>query len=98
MAADGIDVDLDDLQAVTDGLGRFIADFEALGASTDAVQTAVGHPVGDGRLFDRVGDFESGWNGNREVILDSLDNVHAHLSDFIAQIRALDVELAKDGE
>jgi len=96
MAGDGIDVDLDDLKLMTERLGRFVTEFEELGGATDDVEEAVGRPTGDGRLRDRVGDFESGWNGNREVVQESLDNVHTHLSDFIANIEELDRNLATD--
>jgi hypothetical protein len=98
MAGDGIDVDLDDLRRVTERLGRFITEFDELGDATDDVQDAVGRPTGDGRLRDRVGDFESGWNGNREVVQESLDNVHSHLVDFIDNIEELDRNLATEEE
>lgn len=98
MAGDGIDVDLDDLRLMTERLGRFITEFDELGRATDDVQDAVARPTGDGRLRDRVGDFESGWDGNREVVQESLDNVHTHLSDFVSNIEELDRNLAKDDE
>lgn len=98
MAGDGIDVDLDDLRLMTERLGRFITEFDELRRATDDVQDAVARPTGDGRLRDRVGDFESGWDGNREVVQESLDNVHTHLSDFVSNIEELDRNLAKDDE
>ncbi|MBU4464914.1 MAG: hypothetical protein KKH75_03600, partial [Actinobacteria bacterium] len=82
----------------TDRLGRFKTEFEDLGEKTNGVEDAVGSPAGDSRLRDRVGEFESGWNGNREVVQDSLENVYTHLKDFVDQIEALDVELAGGGE
>lgn len=98
MAGDGMDVDLDDLRRVTERLGRFITEFDELGGATEDVQDAVGRPTGDGRLRGRVGDFESGWNGNREVVQESLDNVHSHLADFVDNIDELDRNLATDEE
>lgn len=96
MAGDGIDVDLDDLRLMTERLGRFVTEFEELGGHTDDLRDAVRRPAGDGRLRDRVGDFESGWDGNREVVQESLTNVHTHLSDFVDNITELDINLSKD--
>ncbi|QKJ20691.1 hypothetical protein [Microbacterium hominis] len=97
MAGDRIDVDLDDLREMNERLGLFVTEFEGIGDATDRVQDAVGRPTGDGRLRDRVGDFESGWDGNREVILESLHNVHEHITGIIDGLNEIDVEMAKDG-
>ncbi|TQJ30143.1 hypothetical protein [Microbacterium sp. SLBN-146] len=96
--ADDIDVDLDDLRLMTARLHRFITEFEEIAAHTDDVEEAVGRPTGDGRLRSRVAEFESGWNGNREVIQESLTNVHDHLRDFIDTIEELDVNLSRSDE
>ena len=70
MGAPDVDLDFDDLTAMTADLGAFVTEFEDIEDSTDDVQDAVGRPQGRTTLRSRVGDFESGWDGNREVILD----------------------------
>ncbi len=95
MAAD-IDVDLDDLRVMNDSLGLFVAEFEQLAESTERVRDAVGRPAGEGRLRDRVGSFESGWDGNREVLTDALRNIHDHITAVIDGLDEADRTLAKD--
>lgn len=97
MSDEGIDVDLEDLGTVRDNLANFLTEFDELGDNTDKVEEAVGRPAGDGRLRSKVGDFESGWNGNRETIQDSLQNVHDHVKDFIEGLQKQDQALASDG-
>ena len=58
------------------------------------MQDAVGRPQGRTTLRSRVGDFESGWDGNREVILDGLKNVHDHLKAIVDGFSETDVKLA----
>jgi len=96
MPPPGVDVDLDDLDEVATSLDAIIAEFEGLGRATDELQNAIGRPAGRGELRARAGDFESGWNGNREVYLDSLNNIHDHLRNYVDEMRLLDEELAKE--
>ncbi|MDY0910323.1 hypothetical protein [Microbacterium sp. CFBP9034] len=98
MSAPGVDLDLADLLVMNESLGRFVTEFENIGDTTSGVQDAVGRPAGDGRLRDKVGDFESGWDGNREVVLESLQNVHDHITGVIEGFSQADIDMAKGGE
>ncbi|UOQ91052.1 hypothetical protein MUN74_09235 [Agromyces endophyticus] len=98
MAGPDIDLDFDDLTAMVGDLGVFVKEFEELGDKTDDVQEAVGRPHGDQRLYNKVGSFESGWDGNREVILDGLTNIHDHLKSIVDGFKQRDEELAKPSE
>ena len=94
MGAPDVDLDFDDLTAMTADLGAFVTEFEDIEDSTADVQDAVGRPQGRTTLRDRVGDFESGWDGNREVILEGLTNVHDHLKAIVDGFSETDVKLA----
>jgi hypothetical protein len=94
MGAPDVDLDFDDLTAMTADLGAFVTEFEDIEDSTGDVQDAVGRPQGRTTLRSRVGDFESGWDGNREVILDGLKNVHDHLKAIVDGFAETDVKLA----
>jgi hypothetical protein len=94
MGAPDVDLDFADLTKMTSDLGSFVKEFEDIEDSTEDVQDAVGRPHGRGALHSRVGDFESGWNGNREVILDGLKNVHDHLKAIVDGFSETDVKLA----
>ncbi|WP_404431223.1 hypothetical protein LG299_13830 [Microbacterium lacus] len=98
MGGDGVDLDLEDLREVNADLGSFVTEFEGIGEASDNVQNDVGTPTGDTRLRGRVGDFESGWDGNREVILESLHNIHDHITSVIDDFIATDQSLAKGDE
>jgi hypothetical protein len=98
VAGDGIDVDLDDLRTMVTRLGAFKTEFEEIGGNTDDVSGAVGRPAGRSELRDKVDEFQSGWDGNREVVVEDLEKVHKHLKDFVDTLGELDVELAKDPE
>ena len=94
MGAPDVDLDFDDLTTMTTDLGVFVTEFEDIEDSTEDVQDAVGRPHGRGTLRSKVGDFESGWDGNREVILDGLKNVHDHLKAIVDGFSETDVKLA----
>lgn len=94
MAGPDVDLDFDDLTKMTADLGTFVTEFEHIEDSTDDVQDAVGRPHGRTSLRSRVGDFESGWDGNREVILEGLTNIHDHLKAIVDGFRETDVKLA----
>lgn len=96
MAEPDVDLNLDDLRVMSSHLGSFVTEFENIEDSTDDVQDAVGRPTGDHRLRQRVGDFESGWDGNREVILESLTNVHEHIKAIVDGFAETDVKMAGD--
>ena len=96
MADDGIDVDLDDLTLVMQRLARFSTEFDELGDRVERVKDAVGKPAGDSRLSSRVDDFAAGWDGNREVVQESLTNVRNHLGDFVKDLQEQDRALAGD--
>ena len=98
MAGDGIDVDLDDLRRMVTRLSAFKSEFEEIGDDTRTVVDAVGRPAGRGELRGKVEEFESGWDGNRGVVVEDLDKVHEHLKAFVDTIGELDVEMAKDPE
>lgn len=98
MAFRDIDLDFDDLTTMTGNLATFISEFEEIGNTTDGVQDAVGRPHGRGELRSRVGDFESGWDGNREVIQDGLTNIHDHLKAIIDGFTDGDAQMATTKE
>ena len=92
MGAPDVDLDFDDLTAMTADLGAFVTEFEDIEDSTDDVQDAVGRPQGRTTLRSRVGDV--GMDGNREVILDGLKNAHDHLKAIVDGFSETDVKLA----
>jgi hypothetical protein len=98
MSSCDVDVDLDDLDEVTGKLNAIIGEFEGLVGATDELQDAIAYPGGRRELRARAGDFEQGWNGNREVYLESLHNIHDHLRTYVDEMRLLDEEMAKEGE
>ncbi|WP_169580732.1 MULTISPECIES: hypothetical protein [Microbacterium] len=98
MAEPDVDLNLDDLRVMSAHLGAFVTEFENIDSTTDDVQDAVGRPANDGRLRQRVGDFESGWDGNREVILESLTNVHDHIKAIVDGFAEADLTMAGDGQ
>jgi hypothetical protein len=98
MGAPDVDLDFDDLTKMTTDLGTFVTEFENIEDATDDVEDAVGRPHGRTSLRSRVGDFESGWDGNREVILEGLKNVHDHLKAIVDGFTETDVALATPTE
>ncbi|WP_419818433.1 hypothetical protein [Glaciibacter flavus] len=98
MAELDIDLNFDDLKTMTANLAGFVSEFEQISNATDDVQDAVGRPHGRGELRDKVGDFESGWDGNREVIQDGLTNIHDHLKSIVDGFSDADRKLATTKE
>ncbi|WP_127474080.1 flagellar protein FlgN [Microbacterium sulfonylureivorans] len=97
MAEPDVDLNLDDLRVMSTNLGTFVTEFENIDDTTDDVEGAVGRPAGDSRLRSKVNDFEEGWNGNREVILESLKNVHEHIKAIVDGFSETDTKMAGDG-
>lgn len=97
MAEPDVDLNLDDLRTMSSNLGTFVTEFENIGDLTEDVQDAVGRPAGDTRLRSKVHDFEGSWDGNREVILESLKNVHDHIKAIVDGFAETDTKMAGDG-
>lgn len=97
MSAD-VDLNLDELQTTVAGLRLVVDDFSSVASTVDDVKEAIGRPHGRGELRSRVHDFESGWNGNREVIQENLQGVLDHLQGIIDGFRETDAALAAPGE
>ncbi len=92
MAAD-VDLNLDALRETLASLAVVLDDFASVSDAVDEVRDAVGKPHGRGELHSRVGDFESGWNGNREVIQENLQGVYDHLNGIIEGFSTTDAAL-----
>lgn len=78
-----VDLDLDALERTLERIQLVLDDFSSVSSTADGVRDAIGRPHGRGDLRSRVGDFESGWNGNREVIQENLQGVFDHLRGVI---------------
>lgn len=91
---DGMFVELGELDTMAKSLKSFIDEFENLGDTNGDLMDAIGRPADRSGLRGRVDDFEDEWDGNRETITDSLNNVHDHIADFVKGVRDGDIQLS----
>lgn len=92
--ADRIWLNMEDLDVVNNGLKAAITEFKEVSDKNDAIEDAIGRPAFDGKLRDKVSDFESDWNDNREQLNEKLTKVQEHLQGILDGFRELDTELA----
>lgn len=97
MTAD-VDLDLDALELTLTRLQAVLEDFSSVSSTVNDVEDAIGRPHGRGDLRSRVGDFESGWNGNREVIQENLQAVFDHLQAIVDGFAEADAAMVAPAE
>lgn len=90
---DKIWLNMEDLDEVNAGLVAAISEFTDAAANNDDALEAVGRPAGRSELRNKLDDFESGWDHNREQLTESLAKTQEHLQAIIDGFRELDAGL-----
>lgn len=96
--ADGVEIPLDSMRALSDALRDIIAEFEDAGSHTGALVGAIGNPQGDSRLARAAEDFESEWDDKRETQRRNLEEMKKRLDDAHEGWVQADLELAQSME
>lgn len=96
--ADGVEIPLDSMQALSDALHEIIAEFEEAGSRTSDLVGAIGNPQGDSRLARAAEDFESEWDDKRETQRRNLEEMKKRLDDAREGWEQADLELAQSME
>ncbi len=96
--ADGVEIPLDSMRALSDALRDIIAEFESAGERTGSLVPAIGSPQGDSRLARAAEDFESEWNDKRETQRRNLEEMKKRLDDAYDGWVEADLELAQSLE
>ncbi|MBT2500712.1 hypothetical protein J7E25_16575 [Agromyces sp. ISL-38] len=92
----GLDVMLDRerLRTAKAGLKASIDEFSDAADINDDLEDAIGRPDERGELRDKVGDFESAWDGKREKLTENLQNILDQLTSIIDGWDKWDTETA----
>ncbi|PJJ73259.1 hypothetical protein CLV46_2845 [Diaminobutyricimonas aerilata] len=90
---DRVWLNMEDLDEVNAGLRAAITEFTDVAQDNDRAEQAAGNPAGRGELQARVGDFESGWDHNREQLTEKLTKTQEHLQAIVDGFRELDAGL-----
>lgn len=90
----GVDLGLDELEALVGDLQTALDEFEGAVPVREGLQEAVARPDGRGGLSSKVGDFEDCWNNTRGDLKDGISKVRDHLQAIVDGFRGLDEELA----
>lgn len=96
--ADGVEIPLESMRALSDALAVIISEFEDAGSRTGTLVNAIGSPVGDSRLARAAEDFESEWDDKRETQRRNLEEMKKRLDDAREGWVQADRELAQSLE
>lgn len=95
---DGVDIPLDSMSALNDALKKIVIEFEDAGHNTDAVEDAIGRPLGRSELREAAHDFEGKWDDKRETLKRGLVDLQKHVEGARDGWQKLDQDLAKQLE
>lgn len=76
-------LDLARLRETKAGLVASINEFEDAASINNGLEEAVGRPDDRTSLRNKVGDFESAWNGKRGKLQENLENIKEQLTSII---------------
>ncbi|WP_143024977.1 hypothetical protein [Microbacterium sp. cf332] len=96
--ADGVEIPLDSMQALSDALHEIMTEFDEAGSRTSDLVGAIGSPQGDSRLARAAEDFESEWDDKRETQRRNLEEMKKRLDDAREGWEQADLELAQSME
>jgi hypothetical protein len=98
--ADGVDIPLESMRALSEALGVIMGEFgdEGAGARTSKLLEAIGEPMGDTRLARAADEFESAWDDKRETLRRELEEMKTRIDDAREGWREADLELARSME
>lgn len=96
--ADGVEIPLDSMRALSDALRDIIAEFDTADTRSGALVAAIGSPQGDSRLSRAAEEFESEWNDKRETQRRNLEEMKKRLDDSHDGWVEADLELAQSME
>ncbi|WP_404311973.1 hypothetical protein LG314_11785 [Agrococcus terreus] len=98
MAYDDIDIPLRSMETLSSALGDIVAEFDDASGRSEALEAAIGSPLGRGGLRDRAQEFEEAWNDKRGTLKAKLERLKERVDDTRTAWEDLDVELATASE
>ncbi|REJ07204.1 hypothetical protein DY023_04195 [Microbacterium bovistercoris] len=98
--ADGVEIPLESMQALSEALGDIMSEFDekGAGARTGKLLDAIDRPLGDSRLARAADEFESAWDDKRETLRLDLEEMKKRIDDARDGWREADLELARSME
>jgi len=91
---DDIYISLDELNEVTSNLDAIITEFEHATSNSEALESDIGNPFGEGKLRDEAQEFEERWDDKRNDLKESLKGVRDHVKAVVEGVQQWDAETA----
>ncbi|WAC66710.1 hypothetical protein OVA14_02730 [Agrococcus sp. SL85] len=98
MAYDDIDIPLRSMETLSTALGDIVAEFDDATGRSEALEAAIGTPLGRGGLRDQAQEFEEAWDDKRDTLKAKLERLKERVDDTRTAWEDLDVELATASE
>lgn len=89
-------LDLERLRQAQAGVAAAVAEFKDASKINNGLESAIDRPDDRSALRDKVGDFESAWNGKRDKLTENLENIDKQLRSIIDGWSEWDTTTAAD--
>ena len=87
-------ITLDQLEQVVTQLEAITDEFDNATSNSEALESAIGKPFGEGKLRDKARDFEERWDDKRGELNDSLKGIKEHVQGVVDGIKDWDAQTA----
>lgn len=87
-------IKVQELKDVENALESIVFEFDHAESRSDALQSAIGYPFGNGQLANKAQDFEERWSDKRKDLKEGLEDVKKHVKDVIDGFQKWDSQTA----
>jgi hypothetical protein len=94
MAYDDIDIPMSSMSDLERALADTIAEFESATGNSEALEAAIGNPLGRGELRAEAQRFEEAWDDKRDTLREHLQTLLERVQSTREAWQQLDTELA----
>jgi hypothetical protein len=95
MSAD-VEIPYEVLNELNGSLKQIIVEFEKAGSRSNALESAIGNPLGRNSLRDEADRFEGDWDDKRETLRQDVVDTQRHVEDVGKGWADWDLEASKE--
>ncbi len=93
-----INIPMELLSELNVSLKNIITEFDDAKSRSNALESAIGSPVGKDELRNEVDEFEGAWNDKRDTLKGHLEEIQKHVEETGQAWQDFDLESAKSFE
>ncbi|MBC7278224.1 flagellar protein FlgN [Nocardioides sp.] len=89
-----VKINIETLDRIASQLDAIVTEFENATSNSEELEAAIAKPYGRSELREKAQDFEERWDGKREKLKESLDELHKHVKGVVDGFTNWDSETA----